>query len=636
MTEQSVNIFDRLSQLTISLLVFLLPIFFIPSSIFSFQYDKAFILMLGALFALLLWLIGRIKSGSIYFSSHPVFISLLAIVIITFLSALASGHMAISLLGNGYEIDTACFVLIFAILTFLTANLFKTKEDIFYVYLTFIFSFLIVVIFQVLRLFIGPNFLSFNLFTGTTANLIGKWNDLAVFAGAAIILSLSMLEFFDLNNLIKWLNYIVIVCGFFIFAITNLYFDFNYFIVPIAGLIGFIGFIFFVYILSSDQIEHNHLESHRRKIPIASLLVVIFSIMFVLASAQINSTLDGKFGINQVDIRPSWQATYDITISTFHGGVKDVLLGVGPSRFVNQWSSFRPESANNSNFWNTDFIFGVGLIPSLFSTVGLLGVLAWIVFLIFYLILGLRVIFRTVDDKMLHFLVVSSFIVSLYFWFTNILYVPSIVTEAFGFIFTGLFFASCILVNYLQTKTYPIFQTKRGSFISTLIIIIAIIILIIWSYTWGIRALADAFTNEASIQAGNGNINQAELLTVKAINIDSSSGDIFRFFSQLALNKINTDLSSTSTTAKTDIQNDLSQALGAYPKAVSIDQSNYKNWLALGDVYSVASTFKIQNAYSNAVQSYDNAIALNPLNPSIYLTLANLNVSNGSNTEKQP
>src|SRR5271168_5053123 len=125
--EDSLNIFDKLSQITISILVFLLPVFFIPSSLFPFQDDKAFILMLGTMVALFLWIVGRIKEGKINFSLHPVFISLFAIVVITFISALVSGHIAISLIGHGYEIDTACSVLIFVILTFLATHLFKDK-----------------------------------------------------------------------------------------------------------------------------------------------------------------------------------------------------------------------------------------------------------------------------------------------------------------------------------------------------------------------------------------------------------------------------------------------------------------------------------------------------------------------------
>jgi tetratricopeptide (TPR) repeat protein len=47
----------------------------------------------------------------------------------------------------------------------------------------------------------------------------------------------------------------------------------------------------------------------------------------------------------------------------------------------------------------------------------------------------------------------------------------------------------------------------------------------------------------------------------------------------------------------------------------------------------VAASIKMQNGYENALESYNNAINLNPYNPSLYLSLANFEAKNGKYDE---
>jgi len=84
--------------------------------------------------------------------------------------------------------------------------------------------------------------------------------------------------------------------------------------------------------------------------------------------------------------------------------------------------------------------------------------------------------------------------------------------------------------------------------------------------------------------------------------------------------------SSTAKSASQDVLktqfNNLSQiALNASLLAVSLDNSDYQNWLTLGDVYSALVPLKVDNAYENATTAYQKAFNFNPQNPYIYLEL---------------
>jgi predicted O-linked N-acetylglucosamine transferase (SPINDLY family) len=62
-------------------------------------------------------------------------------------------------------------------------------------------------------------------------------------------------------------------------------------------------------------------------------------------------------------------------------------------------------------------------------------------------------------------------------------------------------------------------------------------------------------------------------------------------------------------------------------KAVAADPTNYYNYVSEARVAELATSLKMQNGYQAGVQAYSTAIALNPGNPSLYLSLARLEVS---------
>jgi tetratricopeptide (TPR) repeat protein len=624
---------EKIAAFIIGLVVFLIPLFFIPSVFVPFQYAKAVLLILGTLLALFFWFIARIKDGTFIIPWSPTFVALLSIPFLALISALFSGHVGIALMGDSYELGTVSMLAVLTLLTFLISLLFRSKEKILYSYVAFIIAFILVMLFQIVRLFAGPNILQLSNFFDTGANLIGKWNDLGVFAGLGILLAFISLELLELTSVIKVVLYAVIVLGFFFMALTNFYVNFYFFSVSAAVVMGVVALVVFVYLISYSQSRRTK-ENVRVKIPAASFIVLILSIVFVLAGGFINGRLSQYFNIAQIDARPSWQATFGIAQQTLRHGVEPFLLGSGPNRFTSQWLLYKPAIANQSAFWNVDFTYGIGFIPTALITGGILGLLSWVAFLIFYVREGLKALFSGVKDRFALFLLLSSFVSSLYLWAMCILYVPSIVTITLTFAFTGFFLAAALEQKSIETKVFEPFKTQQLSFVAMLCISLLMIGVIVWGNIFVSKVVASAYAAESSVKYSAGDVASADTWLTKAISLDGSD-TLYRGLTQVALTGMQVAVSNASgasanAAARSAVQNALSQALGAAGQAVTLDPSNYQNWDALGTVYQAATALKVDQAYDNAKYAYNQALALDPEDPSGYLQLARLEIANSN------
>jgi len=633
------SLLDRIAVWFVGAVVFLLPIFFIPSAFVPFQYAKSALVIVGTLVAFLLWMIGRIKDGTFLIPWHSIFAAFLALPVVALLSALVSGHASLSLIGTGFDLNTVSFIAALVILTFLISELFRSKEKIFYSYVAFIACFFVISIFEIIRLFAGPQVLVLQNFTDIGSNLLGRWSDLSIFAGLGIVLSTIALELLEIGGRIRAALYAVIVLGFFFIGVSNFYVNLYFVSVPITVLIGFIALIVFSYLLSYGQSKHHAATEEVRtglKLPTASFIVLILSILFTLAGGFINTTLDSYFKVTQLDARPSWQATGVIAKDTIEQGVKPALLGSGPNRFTPQWLLFRPASTNQTQFWNVDFAYGIGFIPTTLVTSGILGLLSWLILIGLFIIVGVKALFSGIKDRFALFLLLSSFIAALYLWIMDILYVPSIVTLSLTFIFSGLFLASVLEEGIIQTKVITPFKNQQFSFIAMLLISILMLGVIAWGNIFVSKVVSNAYAEEAGVKFSAGDYNGSGNWLLRALSLDSHSDVLYREVSQVLLTKMNVDISDKTSTAdavKTNVQNDLSQAVAAAQQAVITDPTNYQNWISLGDVYQTATVLKIDQAYPNAQNAYNQALAVNPSNPSIYLSLARLDVAQNDLTD---
>ncbi len=629
-------------------LAFLLPVFFVPVFSFPFQFSKALLLSLLVLVALCLWLIARLKDGQFFLPSSPLTIALWVVVGVFGLSGLFSGSVSASLWGQGFEVGTAFNILTVSLLTFLISVLFRGREQIFGSYLAFLAAFFLTALFHLLRLVLGPDFLSLGLFTETVSNAIGKWNDLGVFFGAAALLSLVTVELLQLNSLFRSLIYVALAVSLFFLAVIN--FGTVWFV------LGLFSLVFLVYLISfSASAPHGAVaiagednetllsdatgrrgasaSASTRHIPIPSLTVLLISVIFILAGGSIGREISSALNISQVEARPSWQATFAVARQTL---VKNPLLGAGPNQFTGEWLRFKPDGINATIFWNTDFSYGVGLIPTFLATTGILGVMAWVIFFLLFVYAGFKAILSHLSDAFSRYLVTSSFLVAFFLWIFTIFYIPSLTVFALAFLFTGLFITALTAEGMSPVKAFSFARDPRAGFVSVLVLILLLIGAVTLGYSLVQKYAAAVFFQQGVITFNaEGSLDKSERLISRA----AAMGPLdvyYRFLTELSLIRINTLLSQSQSTVsaesvRSSFQTFLGTALAHARQAVAQNPSNYENFMTLGRVYEAVTPLNIEGAYESAKAAYEQALAQNPRSPAILLTLARLEVAKKDN-----
>ncbi|MFA5838595.1 MAG: tetratricopeptide repeat protein [Candidatus Paceibacterota bacterium] len=617
--------FEKLSFIFLFLTIFLIPLFFIPSTSVALNSGKMFLLVFGTLLSFIFWLISKFKEGKFELPKSIVFIFALIVPLAYLISSFFSGSFRTSFLGGGFEIDTFGSIAILFLLFILITLLFKSKQKLFYLYVGFFISVIVVSLFQILRLIFGPEFLSLGVFFGAVSSMVGKWNDLGIFFGLAIVLLLSSLEFLNMTKLMKIISYIILLVSLLFLVVIN--FVTVWFVVGLFSLILFIYSLMFKPKIQTEDSANN--VSSKKRFPFIPLVVFVISVVFVVSGGLFTETISNLFGTSQIEVRPSWQSTFEIAGKALKN---DLILGSGPNRFNTEWLLNKPAGINDTIFWNTDFNSGISLVFSSLTTTGLLGFISWILFVVMFLFVSLKGVFNLKDDLLKKSIVISSFFGSIYLWVFTMLYVPDIAVLSLAFVFSGILIAS--LYNDEAIKKINISFSKDSKM--GMVIVSVFVLLLALTLLFGVfetkKFISNIYFQKGMISANiNNDITNAEKNIKTAIKFDGS--DLYyRTLSQIGLAKLN--LISTQKDVKQEVlqeqfQNALGETIDSAKEAVDIDNTNYQNWIALGSVYEAVVPLKIEGAYESAMASYQQALKYNPESPAIYLTMARLDVLNG-------
>lgn len=595
----------------------LLPLFFIPSFGFSIELSKTFLLGVVVVLTFSLWIIAQLKEGVFSFPKSLLLASGTLVVVVVGVSALFSPSSTVSLGGSSLDLGTFASMLLLFVLMFLGANLFDSQSKIVSFFLFVPIAFFLLFLFLASRLLFGADFLSFGIFTGLTTIPVGKWNDFAIFSGFITVLALIMLTFLSLGKGARMLLSALLPISLAVLVVAN--FFLSWLIVAIFSI------VFVVYAIIFNREGASLKNKVASRFSFAPICVLVISLLFVIAGDSLSRVVTNVTGLSYVEVRPSWQSTVDIIGSTW---AETPFLGSGPDRFVNGWLMHKPDGINSSIFWNTDFQFGVGLIPSFAVTTGILGILAWLLFFLVFLWEGGRVFFASSPSfSHSHVFMFSSFALALYLWIMTIFYTPGIFITALAFLMTGIFVASLRQGGLTKDFIFSYVADPRVGFVAVLASIFLLIGTVAGGYGIVKRSLSVAYYNSGLFVSNVlGDIERARDKITKSINLYRGDAPL-RALSQLEVARLNVlvnrqDISPEALRAQ--FQEILGFAVEAARGAVEIDETNYANWLALGRVYLAVVPLNIAGAYENARASFEAAQARNPKSPLLFLELARL------------
>ena len=627
---------SRVVRFCVLVVVFLLPLFFIPGAEVPVGMSKSLLFIIGSAFCLALYIVYLIREARIAFPKNLLTLSLILLPIVFIISALSNGAKSLSFVGYNLDVGSVVFISAGTILALVTSFIFKSKEKIFYSYLIFLAAFLLLAMYEIIKIFFSTDALSFGLFAGKTSSLVGSWNDMAIFFALTAILSLITLEMIELGRFAKPIFTGTFILSLVLLAIAN--FSTAWYMLAVFSL------LFFLYVISFDHFaksrrnlgevtsaESNSVSAGSRKISWGSLILLILSLAFIFKGVVIGESLTNKLGTNYVEVRPNWTSTLMVVKDT----LKDSpIVGSGPNTFTYEWLMHRPDGINETLFWNTNFSSGIGTLPSFVATTGVLGLISILFFLVMFLWTGVRSIFQPVSDSFSRYLILSSFLSALFLWLMSIFYVPGPALFGLAFFFTGLFLASLYIEKMQSLSEYSLARSPKLSFLAILLMVVLLVGGLSVAYASIEKTIASSMFQGGITQVRDGgDVDSAQDLVVKAINLDPKD-TYYRGLSELYILKVNTLLGNADISteeARQQFQELVAGSIESAKRSTEINPQEYQNWLTLAQVYGslVPAPFYIPGAYDNAKAAYEKARSVNPEGPSIPLLLARLEASKG-------
>ncbi len=615
MNQNKTSVLDSISFYIFQALVFLVPVFFIPSASAPFTTVKTALVILGSLLLLVVFLLARIKEGAFSFPRAWAYGSAVIFLLTYALATFFSGNMTLSIFGVGLDQGSLVSIVALVILFLLAPLILNNEEKVFYSYVVLFVSFFVVALFEVVHLVFPA--VSLAVFTSPTANMIGSWDDLAVFFGLAGILSTLTLEKISLSKIARTLLYVCFVVSLGFLVLINFS--------QVWIVLGLFSLGSLIYGISFNR------NNPVRKFPVRASVVLVISLVFIFFGSSLGNIISGATQTSEVDVRPSWSATSDISQATLSN---HALFGIGPDRFVSAWLVNKPSAVNGTIFWNIDFNYGIGFIPSMLVTIGLVGLLGALAFVLLFLIKGVRAVFSPAKNPVGSYLLTSTLTASIYLWIFVFTSVPSETLMALAFVFSGLFISVAVSQDIVATRRFVFLDNPMKNFVSILLTVLVIVGSVALGYAVTTKIVAEVyFQHGNSVLSATGNLDQGEGYVAKAFAINPDPR-FTRILADIYLARISNLLQSTTTPqsqAATEFQSDFSTAIQAAQRSISLDPTDYQNYLELAKVYGSVVALKVTGAYDAAKSAYSTALSLNPQDPEIYYDLAQIDVAKGDN-----
>lgn len=613
--KRTVVFFDRLSVGLLVVLTGLVPLFFLPYIGLPAELSKSYLIALVLSLLVVAWSTGRLVEGSVSFPKSPILIALCALPATFFISALFSKAPGVSFAGTTLGLGSVAMVA-FLSLSFLGGMLyFGNGRRLSLAFTILAGSSVVVALYQIAYLLFGSRFLSLGTFFTNTSTLIGRFNDLGLYFGGVVIATLIVLEVISLRKIHRILLTLLLVVGLFFVALVNF---------PLLwGIIAAFSVILLVYSLA---VLRPAGEEPRAHFPFIPFIVILISLLFLIANPIVGGILPRFFGAAEQNVRPSVEATAAVTWQSLK---QNPITGIGPNRFENAWLLYHPKEVIPTDFWDTSFDTGFGLLPSFVATTGVLGTIAIIAFLLLFCIAGFLHVFRPRENKYLHALLLLSFTLALYGWIVALIYNPGVVIVFFTFLFSGAFIGLLVSEGVIHLRTVSFLDDPRKSFFSILALVAVLIITLVVVFMGAQKFAALSVYAKGTRALARGDIAETERLFTRAAALDENDY-FYRSLASLRLSQIGTLINNPPTSQevlKQNFQALFSAAEAAARNAVNYDRTNPENWVMLASVYQRVVPLQVEGAKSNAIAAYEEGRKLSPQNPGFDLLRARLEIA---------
>lgn len=623
---------NRSSLFVALVLIFLLPIFFIPGSALGLGAAKSALLVVGTVILTLVFLRSIWKVGRLNLPWHLILAFLVFLSIVYFVSALVSTPSSLSLLGYNFEIGTFGYILVGSLMVMLVSSIFADTTRILQALVAFFLSISVLAIFVLVKVFSGGEALVLGNFFGNMANPIGSWTDLAVVFGLLSSFSALAIGLLPMKLSARLLVYVAFIVGLFLMIVVN--FTVAFALTLAASIFLILYFSKLEKRFSANEPEAGNFFTKPLFLPIVLAVVSIFFLVNPTISdsrGTIGDVVANTFSVENIDVRPSLSATLGVSKAVL---LDKSFLGSGPNTFDRDWLIYKTAEINTTPFWAVSFPFGVGFIPTQVATTGALGTVAWLAFFVTLIVLVVKSLIRLPESRAERFTTISTVFIVLFLWAASFVYAPSATVLMFAFIFSGLLLAANQASHTIASRSIGLKELPRNKVVSFILISAVFIGSIYLGWSSYARTVA-AYHFKKAVDLANvegSSLDEIERLVNKAISsmvTDTYYVALSRINFVKAQNAVNATEGSPEEN-QTLFETSLRNSIEAARLATQINPAGYQNWISLGLIYSalVPPPLSVSGAYENASVAYDEAGKLNPLNPEVPLFRAQLELNN--------
>ena len=357
--------------------------------------------------------------------------------------------------------------------------------------------------------------------------------------------------------------------------------------------------------------------------------LIALSVIFFFVGNIVWSVLPGSLRVASADVRPSLQGTFLVGKQVLSSPAT-LVFGTGPNTFMRQWSLYKPASVNQTPYWSADFTSGVGLVPTSLITIGALGFLAWMAFIVALLWSLTRYAMRMRRSPSALPVVCVGF-AAVYLLLFHVLYAPGVALTMLTYLCVGIFLALQSGGGGPRVVSVPL-GFKRGwrrypGIAMTLVFLVALVVGALYDMR---VTIAETLVNHSiSVYDGTGDISRSSALLSEALFVYSSDARARRAGVELGIQELqqlaaspNADSDAIRAQLRATLETTIQYGLSA----VSSDTGDYQNWLELASLYQNLAGAQVSGAYGNARAAYEKAQAIDPVDPLIYFRLAQLDV----------
>ncbi len=598
------TIWDKIIKFSLYLLVFLVPLFWLPFSFEAFEFNKQYLIFFLVSISFLAWLARMILvEKEISFKRTPLDLPVLIFLMVAILSAIFSVDKSSSLFGFYGRFSNGLIVLLsLGVLYFLITNNRGIGEKGVAIQ-GLVKIFLLAVFFVVLISYLSifgiwqkipeiPPIMSQRTFNPVSGSLEGLAVFLAIFL--ALLVGRCLIWQIEEGKLSLIINYLLLIALLGLLIIV----DFNRAWIVLAISFG----LFLIFALATRIFREN----------VNRLLLPIFLIFISIIFLFFDSNQLTKFSLPKepvLDQVTSWKTAF----GAIKESIKSGFLGSGIGTFHYDFTKFKPLEFNQSLWWEIRYDRSGSHISEILGTLGILGILSYFLLVgSFFLISWFLIRKRETLPFLLTFLAI---ILSQFFYYQN-----TVLAFTFWF-FLGLAVLSWqkpISEKKISFKDFP----ELSLIFSTLLILLSLLLLGI--YFFGVRFhLADVNYFKAQITPlGERKIKFLE----NSINLNPKLANYRIILARNYLLQILEEIGKPQAEQDlTKIQNLVEMAIRQAKISTQLAPKSVASWETLGMIYREIQLLAA-GATEWAMKLFEEAIKLEPKNPVLWTELGKLHL----------